>query len=165
MEGPTDARVTLVEYADFECPHCGHAFPIVEKIRRHLGEQLRFVYRHFPLSEMHPHAEVAAEASEDAGEQGMFWEMHRELYTHQSALDIPHIERYAEELGLDMPQFDSGLRMRTFRPRVREDFMSGARSGVNGTPTFFINGERYDGMPMYAELLRALEEALDHRDA
>jgi protein-disulfide isomerase len=164
MEGPTDARVTLVEYGDFECPHCGHAFPIVEKIRQRLGERLRFVYRHFPLSEMHPHAELAAEAAEDAGEQGMFWEMHRELFTHQAALDTPHIERYAEELGLNMPRFDSGLRMHAFRPRVREDFMSGARSGVNGTPTFFINGERFDGMPTYGDLIRALEEAMEAFD-
>lgn len=158
-EGSPHASVTLVEYGDFECPQCGRAFLLVEDLRKRMGERLKFVYRHFPLSEIHPHAEMAAEAAEAAGAQDKFWEMHRALFTHQAALDDSHFRHYASVIGLDLPLFSHDLENRVYQARVREDFMSGARSGVNGTPTFFINGERYDGIPLFNELLRALESA------
>lgn len=143
--GPSGAPVTLVEYGDFECPHCGRAYPILKRVQQQLGDRLRFVYRHFPLTEAHPHAERAAEAAEAAGAQGKFWEMHSMLFENQHALDDPDLVRYAGVLGLDLDRFTRDLAEHTFVPRVRENFLSGVRSGVNGTPTFFINGLRYDG--------------------
>src|SRR5262245_7406157 len=143
-DGPTDARVTLVEYGDYECPHCGRAYPIVKEVQERLGATLRFVFRNFPLSESHPHAEHAAEAAEGAAAQGRFWEMHDTLYEHQRALEDRHLVGYAGGLGLDAARFEAELRSRVHKPRVREDFLSGVRSGVNGTPTFFINGIRFD---------------------
>jgi protein-disulfide isomerase len=158
-EGAPDAPVTLVEYGDFECPHCGRAYPIVEELRRRMGKKMRFVFRNFPLSESHPHAEKAAEAAEAAGEQDRFWEMHALLFKHQNALDTAHLVTYAHSLGLDETRFSQALSAHTFQTRVREDFMSGARSGVNGTPTFFINGRRYDGAYELEPMLEALETA------
>jgi protein-disulfide isomerase len=157
-EGPADAPVTLVEYGDYECPHCGHAYPIVEELRHKMARKMRFVFRNFPLSEAHPHAEKAAEA---AGEQNRFWEMHGMLFKHQNALDTPHLVTYARSLRLDETKFSHALSAHTFQPRVREDFMSGARSGVNGTPTFFINGARYDGSYDLDSMLEALEAAAE----
>ena len=143
--GPEDAPVTLVEYGDFECPHCGRAHPIVREVRRRMGRRLRFVYRHFPLSQVHPHAVHAAEAAEAAAAQGKFWEMHGALFENQEALEDPDLIRYAQELGLDADRVAKELESDAGAKRVREHFRSGVRSGVNGTPTFFINGERYDG--------------------
>ena len=143
--GPDDAPVTLVEYGDYECPSCGMAYPVVKAIQQRMGDRLRFVFRNFPLAESHPHAEHAAEAAEAAGAQGRFWPMHDTLFEHQQALDDAHLVRYAAELGLDADEMARALEEGTFEPRVRRDFRSGLRSGVNGTPTFFINGERYDG--------------------
>jgi protein-disulfide isomerase len=159
IQGSADAPVTLVEYGDFECPYCAAAYLIVKKVQEALGEDLRFVFRHFPLTQIHPHAEGAAEASEAAGAQGQFWEMHDALYENQRALDPMHLQGYAEELGLDTQRFVRELENRTYQPRVREDFMSGVRSGVNGTPAFFINGIRYDGPWDLVPLLAALESA------
>lgn len=143
-QGPADAAVTLVEYGDYECPHCGRAYPIVKEVQRRLGTALRFVFRNFPLKESHPHAEHAAEAAEAAGAQGKFWEMHDALYEHQDALDDRSLVRYAAALGLDGDTFEHELRTHVHKTRVHEDFMSGVRSGVNGTPTFFIDGVRFD---------------------
>jgi protein-disulfide isomerase len=143
--GPDDAPVTLVEYGDFECPYCGMAHPIVQAAQRELGSQLRFVFRHFPLAEAHPHARLAAQAAEAAGAQGRFWEMHDTLFEHQDALDVEDLVGYAESLGLDSAQFARDLESGTYAKKVRDDFRSGVRSGVNGTPTFFVNGTRYDG--------------------
>jgi len=143
-QGSVDAPVTLVEYGDYECPHCGRAYPIVKEVQRRLGPKLRFVFRNFPLGEGHPHAEHAAEAAEGAAGQGRFWEMHDTLYEHQRALDDPHLVGYAAKLGLDATRFEQELHTGAHKARVREDFMSGVRSGVNGTPTFFINGVRFD---------------------
>ena len=143
-QGPSDAAVTLVEYGDYECPHCGRAYPIVKEVQRRLGSTLRFVFRNFPLSESHPHAQHAAEAAEGAAAQGRFWEMHDSLFEHQRALDDRHLVGYASALGLDAVAFEHDLRAHTHKTRVREDFVSGVRSGVNGTPTFFINGLRFD---------------------
>jgi protein-disulfide isomerase len=157
MQGSGEAPVTLVEYGDYECPHCGRAYPIVEELRRNFGDRLRFVFRNFPLTQVHAHAEMAAEAAEAAGAQGRFWEMHEALFTHQNALDTSHLVQYAGRLRINAAQLGEALTAHTFRDRVREDFMSGVRSGVNGTPTFFINGLRHDG-PFD---LSSLTEAID----
>jgi protein-disulfide isomerase len=143
--GPDDAPVTLVEYGDYECPYCGMAHPILKAAQRRLGDQLRFVFRNFPLKESHPHAQHAAEAAESAAAQGKFWEMHDMIFEHQHALEDRHLVTYAESLGLDPDRVADDLANKTYAKRVREDFRSGVRSGVNGTPTFFINGERYNG--------------------
>lgn len=145
IAGPDDAPVTLVEYGDFECPFCGMAHPIVKAAQQELGSQLRFVFRHFPLAEAHPHARKAAQAAEAAGAQGNLWEMHDMLYEHQDALESEDLIGYAKTLGLDVAQFTRELEAGTYEKRVRDDFRSGVRSGVNGTPTFFVNGIRYDG--------------------
>jgi protein-disulfide isomerase len=145
VAGPDGAPVTLVEYGDYECPYCGMAYPIVKAAQRELGGRLRFVFRNFPLAEIHPHARHAAQAAEAAGAQGKFWEMHDMLFEHQHALEDANLVRYAEMLGLDAVQLARELDAGTHAKRVRDDFRSGVRSGVNGTPTFFVNGERYEG--------------------
>ena len=162
-QGPADAPVTLVEYGDYECPHCGRAYPIIKEVQRRLGSKLRFVFRNFPIGESHPHAEHAAEAAEGAAAQGQFWEMHDMLYEHQQALDDSHLAGYAAELGLDVKAFDRELRTHAHQARVREDFMSGVRSGVNGTPTFFINGVRFDDSWDPDTLTNALRAASQSR--
>jgi protein-disulfide isomerase len=145
VQGPSSAPVTLVEYGDYECPYCGAAYPIVKELQRRLGDQLRFIFRNFPLTNAHPHAEHAAEAAEAAAGQGKFWEMHDALYENQDALADQELTSLAEGVGLDVGLFEDDMVARKFAPRVRADFMSGVRSGVNGTPSFFINGERHDG--------------------
>jgi len=159
IQGPAKARVTLVEYGDYECPHCGRAYPIVQAIQTRMAKTLRFVYRNFPLRESHPHAQQAAEAAEAAGAQGKFWEMHDRLFERQFALDGEYLIEYAGDLGLDVPRFRRELASGVYEPRVREDFRSGVMSGVNGTPTFFINGVRHDDSWELEPLLAALEEA------
>jgi protein-disulfide isomerase len=156
-QGAPRAPVTLVEYGDFECPHCGAAYPIVKAIQQAMGSQLLFAYRHFPLSRVHPHAEHAAEMAEAAGEHGKFWQMHDLVFEHQDALEDDQLIVYAETLGIDPQWAAAALADERFQPRVRADFASGVRSGVNGTPTFFINGLRYDGGA--DTLLDALMEA------
>ena len=143
--GPDDAPVTLVEYGDYECPYCGMAYPIVKRARQDLGSGLRFVFRNFPLAESHPHARLAAQAAEAAAAQGKFWEMHDMLFEHQDALAAEDLVGYAKSLGLDARQFAQDLEGATYAKRVRDDFRNGVRSGVNGTPTFFVNGARYNG--------------------
>ena len=158
-QGPETAPVTLVEYGDYECPYCGRAYPIVKALQRHMGGSLRFVFRNFPISEIHPHAAKAAEAAEAAGERGKFWEMHDLLFEHQKALGVEDLAGYAQRLGMDLDAFADQLGRGAFEPRVREDFMSGVRSGVNGTPTFFINGARHDGSWDLPTLTEAVEAA------
>lgn len=157
--GPSDAPVTLVEYGDYECPYCGEAYPIVKAVREQMGEGLRFVFRNFPLTNSHPHAQRAAEAAEAAAVQGRFWEMHDRLFEHQRALDDAHLAQYARDIGLDEPRFTRDMSEHAHAERVREDFMSGIRSGVNGTPTFFINGARHDDGYDAETLLSALKHA------
>ncbi|HEX6615022.1 MAG TPA: thioredoxin domain-containing protein [Gemmatimonadales bacterium] len=144
-QGPEGAPVTLVEYGDFECPYCGQAYEIVKTIQQRLGGKLRFVFRNFPLKEAHPHAEHAAEAAEAAATRGRFWDMHDLLYENQRRLDDASLAGYAEAIGLDAQRVMQALEDGTYEPQVREDFMSGVRSGVNGTPAFFVNGVRWDG--------------------
>jgi protein-disulfide isomerase len=162
-KGHATALVTLVEYGDFQSPHCGRAYPIVEELRRQFGDRVRFVFRNFPLTQVHQFAELAAEAAEAAGAQDRFWEMHHKLFTHQSALDRSHLMHYAGEIGLDAARFAEALAAHSFKARVREDFMSGVRSGVNGTPTFFINGMRHDGPFDLSSLSGAVQDAADSR--
>ena len=160
MQGPPDAPVTLVEYGDYECPYCGEAYPVVKALQERLGDQMCFVFRNFPLTQVHPHAEEAAEAAEAAGAQGKFWQMHDLLYENQDALEPEDLVQYARALKLDLPRFVLEMREHVYVERVREDFRSGVRSGVNGTPTFFINGARHDGPFDLGSLLAAIEEAV-----
>jgi protein-disulfide isomerase len=157
--GPADAPVTLVEYGDYECPYCGMVHPIVASILQQMGDTLRFAYRHFPLTRLHPHAQSAAEMAEAAGARGKFWPMHNLLFQNQHALDDEDLVSYAARLGIDPKWAASTLVSHIFAERVREDFMSGVRSGVNGTPTFFINGVRHDGPWDEPTLLEALQVA------
>jgi protein-disulfide isomerase len=159
VRGPRNAPVTLVEYGDYECPYCGIAHPTVLALRKELGDGLCFVYRHFPLTSAHPHAQHAAEAAEAAGAQGRFWEMHDVLFENQHALGDRDLVEYAGAVGLDVPRFVREMTGHAHAARVREDFMSGARSGVNGTPTFFVNGLRHDGPHDFPSLHSAILEA------
>jgi protein-disulfide isomerase len=155
--GSVSAPVTLVEYGDYECPYCGAAHPVVQRLLKRLGDDVRFIFRNFPLRSVHPHAEHAAWAAEAAGAQGRFWEMHDWLFEHQRSLDDDELIRAAGALGLDLEDFSLQVDSEAIRDRVQEDFGSGLHSGVNGTPTFFINGVRFDRAPGYEELLEALE--------
>jgi protein-disulfide isomerase len=157
IQGPADAPVTLLEYGDYECPYCGAAYPIVKQAQSRMGDRLRFVFRNFPITTSHLHAERAAEAAEAAASQAKFWEMHDLLYENQKRLGDSDLHGYAEQLGLDLGAFDEDLAGHAHLERVREDFMSGVRSGVNGTPTFYINGVRHDGSYELDSLLAALE--------
>jgi protein-disulfide isomerase len=159
VRGPATATVTLVEYGDYECPFCGAAAPAVKQVEQLVGDLL-FAYRHFPLTQIHPHAFQAAEAAEAAGAQGSFWEMHDLLFTHQDALELQDLFVYARALGLDLERFASDLANNAHAARVREDFMSGIRSGVNGTPTFFINDVRHNGGYDVQSLLAGISAAV-----
>jgi protein-disulfide isomerase len=159
IQGPADAGVTLVEYGDFECPYCGAAYPIVKDVQARMGDRLRFVFRNFPITTSHLHAEHAAEAAEAAASQAKFWQMHDVLFENQRRLRDRDLSAYAEQLGLDVERFDRELAEHVYADRVREDFMSGVRSGVNGTPTFFVNGARHDDSYDLETLLAALEGA------
>ncbi|HEY0485389.1 MAG TPA: DsbA family protein [Mycobacteriales bacterium] len=159
IRGGPEAPAVLVEYGDYECPYCAAAYPGVEAIRAELGDRLAFVYRHFPLMHVHPHAEPAAEAAEAAGEQGAFWAMHDELFTHQRALDAEHLVLYAAEVGADTDRFANELLGHVYAPRVAEHLRSGVESHVGGTPTFFVNGVQFASGYDPAALLAALELA------
>jgi protein-disulfide isomerase len=159
IRGPANAPISLVEYGDYECPFCGAAHVIVTAIMDRMEGDLQYVFRHFPLTTIHPRAEQAAEAAEAAGAQRKFWAMHDMLYEHQQALESQHLLLYAEALGLDLARFGQDLAKHVHAPKVREDFMSGVRSGVNGTPTFFINGVRHDGPWDFETLFAALRRA------
>ena len=157
--GAPDAPVTLVEYGDYECPYCRQAHPIVQQIRRVMGDRLRFVFRHFPLAEVHPHAMHAAEGAESASAQGKFWPMHDVLYEKQGDLEDVSLAAYAAEVGCDPERVLRDIATDAYEPKIRAHFMSGVRSGVNGTPSFFINGRRHDGSWDLETLLAAVEEA------
>jgi len=157
IQGPHRAPLTLLEYGDFECPYCGRAYPIVKEIERRLPRDVRVVYRHFPLTKIHPCAEHAAEIAEAAAQHGKFWGMHDTLFEQQDALDDESLVGYAEGLDIDPGWAAAALADGRFQRRVRDDFSSGIRSGVNGTPTFFVNGERCDGGA--EELLATLMQA------
>ena len=160
IRGDADGPVTLVEYADFECPYCGRAEPTIrELLAMHSGDGLRYVFRHLPLSDVHPHAQLAAEASEAAHAQGAFWEMHDTLMDHQGELTLGDVGRYAEELGLDAERLEDEVRRRRYRGRIAEDVASADTSGVSGTPTFFVNGRRHQGVYDIATLTASIKRA------
>ena len=156
--GPASARITLVEFGDFECPFCAQAHPVARALLR-LEDAPLFAFRHFPLTSAHPHAQHAAEAAEAAGAQGMFWEMHDVLFENQDALEDENLLEFAAALGLDTQRFVREMKEHVYAPRVREDFLSGVRSGVNGTPSFFIDGIRYDGPLELRSMYAAIEAA------
>jgi protein-disulfide isomerase len=158
--GGEHAVVTLVEYGDYECPHCGRAHSIVRETLRRLWDDVTFVFRHFPMAQAHPHALPAAEAAEAAGAQGRFWSMHDLLFERQHALEDEDLVAYAEELDLDIERFASEVANDAHLPKVQRDFRSGVRSGVNGTPTFFVDGQRFDGSWTEGGLALALTSAI-----
>jgi formate-nitrite transporter family protein len=155
--GPADAPVTLVEYGDYQCPYCRAAYPVVKRLQKKLGKKLRFVFRNFPVTQAHPYALIAAETAEAAALQGKFWEMHDLLFEQQDSLTPDIIPVWAKKIGLDLDQFGNDIKQGVVTKRIKEDRQSGIRSGVNGTPTFYVNGTRYDGPNDYESLLEALE--------
>jgi protein-disulfide isomerase len=156
ISGSPNGSINLLEYGDYECPFCADVQPIVKEIQRRLGDNLLFAFRHFPLTNIHPHSEHAAEAAESAGAQGNFWGMHDLLFENQTALEDEDLAAYATGLGLDETRLIREVTSAAYAARIREDFKSGVRGGVNGTPTFFINGERYDGARDLKHLLDTL---------
>jgi len=156
-QGNPEAPVTLVEYGDYECPHCAAAHLVVQQLQAHFGEKLRFVFRNFPMSRLHRYAEAAAQTAEFAASHGKFWPMHDLLLENQPRLSRSVLEELAQGLDLDTAELATALDKYTFERRVHGDFTGGVRSGVNGTPTFFLNGERYDGIKDYQSLAAAIE--------
>jgi protein-disulfide isomerase len=157
-QGPAGARLTLVEYGDYQCPFCGAAYPVVKRLQGSFDWELRFIFRNFPLTEAHPFAMVAAEAAEAAALQGKFWEMHDLLFENQAQLEPAAILVWAREVGLDLEKFGTAIRQGEITRRIKEDRRSGIASGVNGTPCFFVNGARFDGPASYEALRAALKK-------
>lgn len=141
-QGSIEATIVLVKYGNYQCPHSASAYRLISQLQQQLGDQLCFVFRHFPILSLHPQSQRAAETAEAAGEQGRFWQMHHVLFEHQQALDDGSLVEYALNLGLDMPRFLQKFSERVYANRVRSDLLSGIAGGVTGTPTFFINGLR-----------------------
>lgn len=160
VQGDVKAPAVLVEYGDYECPHCGHAYPIVKAVQKHFGKRLAFVFRNFPLTEIHPDAEGAAETAEFAAANGKFWEMHDAIFENQQELGMALFAALAEGLKLSTAKLERALTAHEYAPRVKQDFLGGVRSGVNGTPTFFINGQRHDGSFELADLVEAIGAGL-----
>ena len=158
IQGPATALVTLVEYGDYECPYCAQAYMITKEIQERLGSKLRFVFRNFPVTKIRPHAYEAALAAEAAAAQGKFWEMYDYLFKHGQATTDDNLRRSAASLGLNLTRFDREFLDRMYRSHVDEDIQSGKSSGVKNTPTFFINGELYNGAWDLDSLLGALDE-------
>ena len=158
IQGPATAPVTLVEYGDYECPYCAQAYLITKEIQERLGDKLRFVFRNFPLTKIRPHAYETALAAEAAAAQGKFWEMYDYLFKHGQAVTNDSLRRSAASLGLNLTKFDSEFYERMYSNHIDEDIQSGNSSGVKGTPTFFINGELYNGSWDLDSLLGALDE-------
>ncbi len=162
-QGSETAAVTLVEYGDYECPHCGRAHLDVKELQLRFGAQMRFAFRNFPLRDLHPHAQRSAEAAEAAAAQGAFWEMHDTLFANQSRLDDGSLMHYAQSIGLDTTRWELDMREHVFARRVQEDYLSGLGSEVRGTPTFFIDGVRHDLSTDLDTLLMSIEGALSRR--
>jgi protein-disulfide isomerase len=157
-QGPATAPVTLVEYGDYQCPSCGDAFPLVQKLQKHFGDKLRFVFRNFPL-DMHPYAEHAAETAEFAAAHNKFWEMHDALFKRQANLADATLFQLATHLKLSTPDLTTALEQRTYAARVKHDYDGGIRSGVTGTPMFYINGQLHTAAYDYDTLVAAIEAA------
>ncbi len=162
IRGSVNAPVTIVEYGDFECPYTGMAYPIVKEIIKQFGDKIYFVYRNFPLNDIHPHAQHAAEAAEAAAAQDKFWQMHDYLFEHQKALDDNHLLEYAQKVGLNVDRFKKEMSGHVYAPLINKSLKSGIDSGVEGTPTFFVSGERYEGSWDLDTLSSFLKESL-HR--
>jgi protein-disulfide isomerase len=158
--GPASAKVTVVEYGDFECPVCAQAYPAVNMLLKHFGDRMRFVFRHFPLREVHPHAELAAEAAEAAGAQHKFWHMHKLLFEHQSHLKASSLRQYAGEAELDLQRYDFEMQDHAYLQRIQEHIDGGTRSGVRATPAFFVNGVVQDVSFGFQHLQTAIDAAL-----
>lgn len=157
IRGAATAPVTIVEYGDYQCPYCGQSYAVLRQVLGHkdaVADSVRYVFRNFPLNQLHQFAELAAEAAEAAGAQGKFWEMHGTLFQNQHHLSGDDVVNYAENLGLDLDRFISDVNQRKFRPVIERDLQSGIDSGVHGTPSFFINGKSHVG-GFDAESLRA----------
>ena len=161
--GNPNASVTLLEYGDYECPYCGEAHRTVKALQQALGDDLCFVYRNFPLAQLHPHAEQAAESVEAAGAQGRFWEMHDAVFENQDALEEDDLAAYAVDVGVDANRLLTEIDDGAYRDRIQKDIDSGTRLGVDGTPSFFINGEAYAGPDDADSMLAAIEEARESR--
>lgn len=161
LTGRDNAPVTLLEYGDYQCSHCRQAHLIVKQIQKQLGDSLRFVFRYFPLTSINKYAQYAAEVAEAAGTQGRFWEMHNYLFEYQLSLGNGDMLQYAAYLGLDIDRFEREIAEHVYAKRVREDLKSGIKSGVNGLPTFFINGLRYNGACDRETLLATIVEVID----
>jgi protein-disulfide isomerase len=161
VQGDLNAPCTLVEYGDYQCPSCGAAYPIVKRVQKHFGKHLAFVFRNFPLTQLHPFAEPAAETAEFAAAHGKFWQMHDLLYENQNRLDDELLLELAQKLNFAPATLEQALKTGQFQARVKADFTSGVRSGVNGTPTFFINGQRHDGSYDFNSLLAAIDRVLE----
>ena len=160
IEGAQNAAVTLVEYGDYQCPYCGQAYPIIKRLQKHYGSKLRFVFRNFPLTEIHPLAEPAAQTAEYAAAEGQFWEMHDLIFENQSNLSIELLLQLADFLNLSSAELKEALKNHTFDAKIQKDFMSGIKSGVNGTPTLYINGVRYSGPVEFQDLVSAIDEII-----
>lgn len=145
IQGNANASITLIEYGDYGCPFCAMANQVIKQVQSQNGDQLRFIFRHFPLTEVHPQAEMAAEAAEFAGHNGLFWDMHSLIYDNQKNLSLSLLLKLAEGLKLSPTDLENAIMRKAYELKIRRDFIGGVRSGVNGTPTFFINGERYNG--------------------
>ncbi|AEV98614.1 disulfide bond formation protein DsbA [Niastella koreensis] len=158
VQGSPDAEILLVEYGDYQCPHCGAAHPIVKEIQKRLGKNISFVFRNFPLSNLHELAIPAAKTAEAAGRQNKFWQMHDMIYEHQTQLSQFALLKFAEELKLNIIELKRDLADKSLLEKIESDFESGMRSGVNGTPSFFINGYKYNGGYDFTSLYSALEK-------
>src|SRR6185295_8230363 len=158
--GPETAPVTLLEYGNFECIHCGRAYPVIKQVRKLLGDNLRFVFRHFPTVHTHPHSLRAAEAAEAAAAQQKFWQMHDELFTHQTALEDHHLSRYAQRAGLNLERFNHDMTEHSFLQQIEAEYQRSLfDEHVTGTPTIYLNEIRYTGAPDLESLLQAVRQA------
>jgi protein-disulfide isomerase len=162
IQGEAAARIELVEYGDFQCSFCGEAYHIVKSIQNRFGSDLKFVFRHFPLTEIHHHAKMAAVAAEAAGRQGKFWQMHDMLYENQDELHLSALRAYAAILEMDVLKFDEDMDDEALFQKVQDDFESGLRSGVHGTPTFYVNGEKYSLNWDESSLMSFISNKLEH---
>lgn len=159
FEGGKSASIEIVEFGDYQCPHCGSAYPVLKKMQKTFGDQIKFIFRNFPLQESHEYAFAAASAAEAAALQNKFWEMHDAIYENQSKLNNDLFEKLATSIGLDLDKFNQDLNSDSISQRVEEDFESGIRSGVNGTPSFYVNGTKFDGG--VADLYQMLKESAE----
>lgn len=160
IQGENNAVITLVEYGDYECPFCGQAYPIIKQVQENFGPRLRFVFRNFPLTEIHPLAKPAAQTAEYAGSEGLFWEMHDLIYENQPDLSLELLVELTHTLGLSKAKLKNAMEKGTFDQKIQKDFLGGVKSGVNGTPTFFIDQNRYAGPIELEDLLSAINQSL-----